>query len=360
MERLKNFRESLLSENLDGILVGSQANRRYLSGFTGSAGWVIITQAKALLAIDFRYIEQAKMQSSHMDTIHIKDNIASWLPSLVRESGIKRLGIESDHLSLSVYHSIVSSMQDSGDQVEVIPTKNIVESLRMIKNDDELMYIKMACDIADKAMSFARDFIRPGITEKQVAWELECFMRQQGSQTLPFEIIVASGPNAALPHITPTDRQILMGDPITIDLGARYNDYCSDMTRTFCLGKADDMFNKIYNVVLGTQMTALSILEPGMSASTADSIIRSMIEQAGYAEKFGHGLGHGIGIETHECPRLGTRSDDTIMENMAFTVEPGIYIPGWGGVRIEDTVIMKDGKLTSLTLSTKEPMLNGG
>jgi Xaa-Pro aminopeptidase len=360
VERLKNLREKLASSNLDGMLIGSYANRRYLSHFTGSAGWLIISPKEAILAVDFRYVEQAKIESPYFDTCYFKGDIANWLPVQMKELAIRRLGIESDHMSLSVFNSIVQAIREYGDPVESVPVKNIVESLRLVKNDTELLNIQAACKIADAAMSSVSRFLHPGITEKQVAWELECCMRQIGSQALPFEIIVASGPNAALPHAQPTDREILEGDPVTIDLGARYNGYCSDLTRTFMVGKAADKFYKVYNLVLAAQMMGLSVIESGMSAGTADALVRSMIDNAGFGEQFGHGLGHGIGIETHEGPRLGTRSEDIIVDNMVFTVEPGIYIPGWGGVRIEDSVAMKNGRLVSLTHVTKEAKLNGG
>jgi Xaa-Pro aminopeptidase len=241
-----------------------------------------------------------------------------------------------------------------------LPLKNMVESLRMVKSEDELITIQKACKIADDAIQNAAIQLKAGVSEKQVAWNLESMLRQHGSDTLPFEIIVASGPNAALPHAQPSDRLLNDGEPVIIDLGARCAGYCSDITRTFIIGAETEEFNTIYNIVLGAQTTALSIIEAGMSARSADGLVRGMIVNAGYGEFFGHGSGHGIGLETHELPRIGTVSDDILQENMVFTIEPGIYLPGWGGVRIEDTVTITNGRLRMLTNAVKKSCIKGG
>jgi Xaa-Pro aminopeptidase len=230
----------------------------------------------------------------------------------------------------------------------------------MIKDGNELALVKKAAEIADMSMLFIRSHLRAGVTEKQFAWEIECFLRQNGSAAMPFEIIVASGPNSALPHAQPTDKLMAPGESVTVDLGARYNGYCSDMTRTFMIGKSDTQFDNIYNIVLSAQLTGLSVIASGMAAGEADKLIRGMIDKAGYGEQFGHGLGHGVGLEVHEQPRLGSQSTDVLEDNMVFTVEPGIYIPGWGGVRIEDTVTLENGKLVCLTHASKEALIQGG
>jgi Xaa-Pro aminopeptidase len=191
------------------------------------------------------------------------------------------------------------------------------------------------------------------MTEKQAAWEIEKSLRENGSQAVPFDIIVASGPNAALPHAKPSDRPIKSGEPIVIDMGARYGGYASDLSRTICLGSPDDTFKKVYNVVLDAQTAAMSIIKEGMTGQQADSSARAVIEQVGYGEAFGHALGHGIGLAPHESPRLGPASTDLITSGMVFTVEPGIYLLGWGGVRIEDTVIMEEGKTKAISKARK-------
>ena len=358
MQRLNDLRHKFAGSNIDGLLVGSPVNRRYLSGFSGSAGWIVISAKETLLAVDFRYVEQARKESDGFQVIYIQGDMASWLPGLVSRLGIKKLGIEIDYTPLATYESLCHIFRTGEPSIK--PLKNLVESLRMVKSKEEIAHISRAVEIADKTMAYISSNLRPGISEIHLAWELEKFIRDQKYEPLPFEIIVASGRNAALPHARPTDKLIVEGEPVTIDLGARYNDYCSDITRTFMIGKGDTDFYKIYNVVLGAQLAALSIIEAGMPAADADGIARKMIDKAGYGECFGHGLGHGIGLETHEAPRLGMSSDDILLENMVFTVEPGVYIAGWGGVRIEDTVTIKDGKLKTISKAGKEAHILGG
>jgi len=347
----------LLPDGPDGLLVGSSPNRRYLSGFRGSAGWLLITSSVAHIAVDFRYVEQAKQEVEGFEILHISGGLPAWLPGLVSRLGISRLGIEADHLSYDTYLVLAKLAKTAKPPFKLQPVKNMVEDLRMLKDKAELAAIEKACDIADDAIGALAGHLQAGVSEKQVAWELESLLRQKGSDTLPFEIIVASGPNAALPHAQPSGRLICEGETVIIDFGARCGGYCSDMTRTFMLGEQTEKFNTVYNIVLGAQLTALSIIENGMQARAADALARGMIDRAGYGEFFGHGLGHGTGLETHEAPRIGTLSDDMLREGMAFTVEPGIYLPGWGGVRIEDTVTITDGKLRTLTHAAKSPVL---
>jgi Xaa-Pro aminopeptidase len=353
MQRLQNLRNKLLPDGPDGLLIGSSPNRRYLSGFRGSAGWLLITPSEACLSVDFRYVEQAKQDAAEFEILHFSGDLPAWLPGLISKLRISRLGIEADHLSYSTCQTISQLAKTAAPPFKLLPVKNMVESLRIVKDKSELMAIEKACKIADDAIQCLALHLEAGVSEKQVAWNLESLLRQQGSETLPFEIIVASGPNAALPHAQPSDRLICEGETVIIDFGARCVGYCSDMTRTFMIGEQTEKFNTVYNIVLGAQMTALSVIEKGMSARSADALVRGMIENAGYGEFFGHGLGHGVGLETHEAPRIGTLSDDILQDDMVFTVEPGIYLPGWGGVRIEDTVTITDGKLRTLTHAGK-------
>jgi Xaa-Pro aminopeptidase len=195
--------------------------------------------------------------------------------------------------------------------------------------------------------------MKAGITEKQVAWELEKSLRENGSQSLPFDIIVASGPRAALPHAKPSDRIIKDGEPVLIDMGARYAGYASDLSRTICIGSPDETFRKVYSTVLDAQTAAVSIIKAGITGHQADSISREIIEKAGYGEAFGHSLGHGVGMAAHELPRLGPGSKEILTEGMVFTVEPGVYLSGWGGIRIEDTVVMEQGKVRVLSHARK-------
>ena len=234
-----------------------------------------------------------------------------------------------------------------------MPTEGLVESLRAVKDEEELVHLSRAAELADSAIAHIKSRVQPGMTEKDAAWEIERFLRENGSEELPFHVIVASGPNSALPHATPTERRIQTDEPIIADLGARIGGYCSDLTRTLCIGSQDTTFAKVYDLVLGAQLTALATLNTGMNGEQADSLARTVIEQAGYQDYFGHGLGHGVGLASHESPRLGYKSEDILNDDMVFTVEPGIYLPGWGGVRIEDMVMFEHGQAKVLTKSEK-------
>jgi len=228
-----------------------------------------------------------------------------------------------------------------------------VESLRAVKEAEEIDLITQAAQIADRALESIGPRLQPGATEKEVAWELEKSIRNLGSESIPFDIIVASGPNAALPHARPTERVINRGEPIVIDIGARCGGYCSDISRTICLGTPDDTFNRVYDAVLGAQLAAIAIINQGMSGDEADSVARAVIAESGYGEAFGHALGHGVGLAPHELPRLGPGSTDRLVDGMVFTIEPGIYLRGWGGVRIEDTVIIENGKIEVISQARK-------
>jgi Xaa-Pro aminopeptidase len=228
-----------------------------------------------------------------------------------------------------------------------------VESLRAVKENEEIEAITRAVEISDNALEHIEQNIHAGMSEKNVAWELEKYMRECGSQSVPFDIIVAAGPNAALPHAVPSERTIQEGEPVLIDIGARIDDYASDLTRTICPGEPDEKFKKVYDIVLGAQLTAIELIKEGMTGEQADSLARTAIAEAGYADAFGHALGHGIGLAAHESPRLGPGSVDELVSGMVFSIEPGIYFPGWGGVRIEDLTIMENGKLRVLSKARK-------
>ncbi len=349
--RLKNLRLQLPKRKLDAFLVSQPSNRRYLSGFTGSDGFLFITQNEAVLATDFRYIEQAGIQAPHFQVRQIGGEFARWLPELVKESGVKRIGIESDDLTLTAYRLLVKAAGKlpATSRPTLVSTREMIESLRSVKDAGEIGLIEKAAALADAAEEYAAVLLSPGMTEKQLAWELEKFLKDRGSEGLPFDIIVASGANAALPHAQPSERIINEGEPVVIDLGARLNGYTSDMTRTIYLGEPDDMFRRIYSIVQRAQETAARGIRPGMSGGEVDSLAREIIGRAQYGDAFGHSLGHGVGIDTHEQPRLGPNSADILGEGMIFTIEPGIYLPGWGGVRIEDMVLLEKKGARTLT-----------
>jgi len=345
---------SIAKKGLDALLLSQPENLRYLSGFTGSSGWLLISGQNSILATDFRYVEQAKGESPDFEIIQTKQELCGWLPGLVSDLGWHKLGFEANFISYESSHKLSEAIETKQVNLDLVPTTGIVEQLRSIKEPEELGFITKAVELADAAFEQAKAIIRPGITEKEAAWEIEKFLRQEGSEGMPFEIIVASGPNSALPHARPTEKIIRSGEPVLIDMGARISGYCSDFSRTLLLGKADKTFREIYNIVLKAQTTAIERIESGMDASQADRLARSVVEQAGYGDAFGHGLGHGVGLAVHEFPTLGPSSSDSLADGMVFTIEPGIYLAGKGGVRIEDMVVLKNSKAKVLSKAKKD------
>jgi len=351
--RIQKIRQGLAEKEVDGIFISQPENRYYLSGFDGSAGYLLISQQDTVLATDFRYIEQAKNQAPDYHIYKITGNTSDWFPKLIAELDMQSLGFEAEHVSFTMYRQLSDILNKTSSRLKLVPVERLVESLRAIKEPEEIDLITRATEITDKAIKYAEDIIGIGMTEKEVAWQIEKFMRENGSQTIPFEIIVASGPNSALPHAKPSHRQINSGEPVVIDIGARFGGYCSDLTRTICLGTSDDTFRKVYDTVLGAQLAAIAIIKEGMSGSEADSLARTVIEQAGYGEAFGHSLGHGVGLAPHEQPSLGPNSTESLNQGMVFSIEPGIYLVGWGGVRIEDLVVMEDSQVRLLSKARK-------
>jgi len=351
--RLQKLRQGLIEKEIDGILVSQPENRCYLSDFNGTAGLLLITAKDAVIATDFRYLVQAKRQAVDYRLFPITNDIGEWLPGLLAELGIKRLGFEAAHLTFARHRQLSDILKKGESPLKLVPIEGVVESLRAVKEPEEIELITRAAEISDAAMEYIRGEIRPGTTEEEAAWEIEKFMREKGSQPLPFDVIAAAGPNSALPHAQASARAIQSGEPIIIDIGARIGGYGSDLSRTFCLGNTDDTFKKIYDTVLGTQAAATAIIKEGMSGGEADQLARAVIEEAGYGQAFGHGLGHGVGLAPHELPRLGPGSADRLADGMVFTIEPGIYIEGWGGVRIEDLVTMEKGTLRQISKAKK-------
>jgi Xaa-Pro aminopeptidase len=347
--RRQRLRQRLAEKELDGILVSQPENRYYLSGFDGSAGYLLITPQDTVLATDSRYTEQARAQAPDCRVFQTTGSMSDWFPRLVAELDLSRLGFEAGHITFAQHRQLSETLNKAHSRLQLCPVDGLVESLRAIKEPEEIELIAGAAEMTDKALEYFEEIAHVGITEKEVAWELEKFLRQNGSQKLPFDIIVASGPNAALPHARPSQRPISAGEPVVIDIGASLGGYSSDLSRTICLGAADDTFKKVYDTVLRAQLTALDVIKEGMSCEKADSLARAVIEKAGYGEAFGHGLGHGVGLATHEQPRLGPNSTEQLTSGMVFTIEPGIYLTGWGGVRIEDLVVMENGKIRVLS-----------
>jgi Xaa-Pro aminopeptidase len=352
-DRLNKLRRALEERDLDGIFISQPDNRRYLSGFTGSDGYLLITGKDAILATDSRYTIQARLQAPSYNFVLIAGEPARWFPDLLAAVSVDRLGFEAGDASFAFYRQLCEVLGQEMATTRLVPTVNIVETLRAVKEPAEIEMITRAADITDAAIAYITDRIQPGMTEKQLAWDIEKFMREQGSGAMPFPPIIAAGPNAARPHHEPSDRPVRESEPVLFDIGASFDGYGSDLTRTICLGPPDATFKKVYDIVLGAQLTALNIIKEGMTGSEADSLARVVIEEAGYGEAFGHGLGHGVGLVTHELPRLGARSIDRLENGMAFTLEPGIYIEGWGGIRIEDLVVMESGRAREISKARK-------
>ncbi len=349
--RLDKLRARMEQAQLDALLITSPVNRTYMTGFTGSAGLVLVTHGEAYLITDFRYMTQAPQQAKDYQVLeHQPADLLRPVKETLHQLHINHVGFEQQHVTYAEFLSY--GKQLSG--IELKPVQGIVEQLRAIKDEQELTIIQEAADLADKTFSHILDFIKPGVKELDVALEIEMFMRKNGATSSSFDTIVASGERSALPHGVASDRTIGMNEFIKLDFGAYYHGYCSDITRTVYLGKLTDKHKDIYRIVQEAQQTALDQLKPGMSGREADAAARSIIEQYGYGEHFGHGLGHGIGMEIHESPRLSKASDVVLEPGMTVTVEPGIYIPNFGGVRIEDDVVMTDSGIQIYTHSTKQ------
>ncbi len=347
--RLQKLREFMASKGLDGFLVIQPENRRYLSGFTGSFGVLLITQDSAFIATDFRYYEQVERECPGFTLVKVEKQLTDVLPKMMEEAGVKTLGFESFYLTVDEYRKWKRLTRG----VKWVPCEDVVGKIRSVKSPEELQAIRQAISLADEAFQHFCQIVRPGMSEKEAAWEIETFMRTHGADKVAFDLIVASGPNGALPHARASERIIREGEPIVVDIGCVVNGYCSDLTRTVILGKADDRFREIYSIVLKAQEKAEKAIKPGMRACRADSIARKVIEKAGYGPQFGHGLGHGIGLAVHELPRVGKVSRDTLQAGNVITVEPGIYISGWGGIRLEDVVLIKEDGAEVLTRAPK-------
>jgi Xaa-Pro aminopeptidase len=351
MKRLQKLRTTLSEKNLEAILISQPENRRYLSGFTGSAGYLLITQNKHILATDFRYVEQVKRQVTAYQFLQISGDLSAWFSGILEGLDLREIAFEADSITCSLYQRLNAILTPLN--IKMTPTSALVENIRMFKEPAEIQLITQAVALSDAAVEHAECVLYRGMTEMQLAWEIEHYMREHGSQSLPFEVIVAAGCNSALPHAQPSNHPIGEGEPIVIDIGARIEGYVSDLTRTICLGEPDDRFRLIYDIVLKAQLAAEDKIRSGITGGEADSIARYVIEEAGYGANFGHGLGHGLGLVAHESPRLGLNSKDILGNDMVFTIEPGIYLPEWGGVRIEDTVLMENNKIKVLSQAKK-------
>ena len=353
-QRLDQLMERLPEKELDAILISAPENRQYLSGFTGSAGYLFIAKGTAVLLTDSRYTEQATHQAPDFQVVQVRGGW-DWLLGLLKENGVQRLGFESQDMTVATYDRLIEAVkEDAGlKKVSLVAASGLAEEQRITKDEGELASLQRAIDASDQAMEAVCPTISEGMTEREVAWRMEMAMREFGADGLSFDTIVAAGPNGAMAHHMPSDKVISKGEPIVIDMGARVDGYCSDITRTVVVGETDETFRKVYDIVLGAQLTAINTVRPGMSGGDCDELSRGVIAEAGYGDNFGHSLGHGVGLAVHENPRVSPTSTDALEPDMVFTVEPGIYITGWGGIRIEDIVVLGENGATPLSKASK-------
>ena len=350
--RVAKLREKLAAEELDAIFISNGENRRYLSGFVSTAGYLLITQTEAVVLTDFRYTEQADTQAPGFHVERIGGPL-DWLPRAVDSVGAKKIGFEADDMTVAFHERVMKALDDAGYEAELKPTSGITVGLRAVKDESELELLQKAITIGDEAFEEVANALEPGMTEGEAAWRFEQAVRSRGAESISFETIVAAGANAARPHHRSGDTLLRAGETIVFDCGARYEGYCSDLTRTVVLGDADDEIKRVYDIVLAAQLAGIEMIESGITGEEADGISRNVITEAGHGDEFGHSLGHGVGLEVHENPGVGPNSKGKLEDGMVLTVEPGIYISGWGGVRIEDVVVLENGKPRVLSHAPK-------
>lgn len=340
--------------NIEVMIVESKANRMYLSGFTGSSALLYISKKQQVIITDFRYMEQVSKECKYFKALNQGTvGLMGSALKLAREEGIKKIGFESNHITYKTYMGLASSKA-----FEFIPVDSLIEQFRQVKDADEIEKLRKAEHIGDLAFEGILDFVKKGwkkgITENDIALEIERIMRRNGASGTSFDSIVAAGAKSSLPHAAPGDVCLHEGDFVVMDFGCIYEGYCSDMTRTIVVGEPSKKHLEIYQTVLKAQQAALEGIKPGLKGCEVDKIARDIITEAGYGDLFGHGLGHSVGIDIHENPRFSPAEEMLITEGMVITVEPGIYVPGFGGVRIEDMVVVTENGIDNLTHSPKE------
>lgn len=348
-KRIEKLRENMSAKGIESFLVISDPNRNYLSGFTGNESFALITKEEAFFITDSRYTEQAEMQVKDYQILQYKGKIIDFISDLVNSKGIKNIALEEGIVTLSFYQELKGKYTG-----EILSGQKEIEDIRIIKSKDEAEKIKKAASIADSGFSHMLNFIKEGMTEREIALELEFFMKKQGASGLSFETIAASGFRSSLPHGAASGKKIEKGEFLTLDFGCIYQDYCSDMTRTVAIGEVSPKMKDIYNIVLEANRKALKAIKPGAVCKDVDAVARGYIEAMGYGANFGHGLGHGVGREIHEAPRLSPMCDVILKSGMVVTDEPGIYLPGEFGVRIEDLVLVTDEGFEVLSKSPRE------
>ena len=358
-ERLERLRTYLAGRDLDGVLITDAVHRHYFSGYSAEdhdlavpQGALLVSQDVAILLTSPNNTEWAEAEAPEFEVIGWGRPWVGSIVERIKSLGWRRVGFEDRAMSVAAHAALSSALSDD---VTLVPLGDALASPRTIKTADDLAAIERALALTDIGFEAAQRHLRVGITEQQLAWEAERAMREAGADGVAFPVTVASGPHAARPHHRVTDRPITAGEPIVIDLGARINGFNGDLTRTIWLGEPDERLRSVYNLVLEAQEAALAVLRDGLPARDADRAARAVIQAAGFGDAFVHGLGHGLGMRVHEAPSLSPASNEILAAGMVTTVEPGIYLPGWGGVRIEDVAVIEPSGCRVLTRAPKLP-----
>jgi len=345
MNRVKKFFEQVELNNIEAFLVTAVPNIRYLTNFTGEDAFLIAVKGKLFLIVDSRFTTQAQSEAyENVEVLEYSGSIVEFIKNILLRYRVHWLGVEKNRITLDLYLSLREL-----SFINLVPLTNVIELLRMVKDDEEAEIIKKACEISSKSFLETLPFIKEGITEKDIAAELEYRFKKNGADKLSFDTIVAAGERGALPHGIPSDRKIRAHELIVMDFGVFYNGYASDTTRTVCIGEPDEESLKVYNIVEEAQKLGRETVKEGIYCKDLDVKVRNFIKEKGYGKYFIHGLGHGVGLEIHELPFVNGRSPFELKENMVITVEPGIYLPNKFGIRIEDTILVKKDKGEVLT-----------
>lgn len=352
-KRLDALRDRLRGLDLDAVIIVEPHNRAYLSGFTGSNGIAVVGPDTASIVTDSRYYGRVRREAPGFVLVEAGNQMYSTLEETVMKMGAHRVGFEAHVITVEAFERLREAVPD----VEWVPAGPVVDSLRAIKDEDEIDAIARAAAITDRAMAWAYNEAAPGMTEVELAWGLEVFIREAGAEALAFDTIVAAGANGALPHHQSGHTRLAPGEPVLIDMGAKVEGYCADLTRTFSLGPASDPeFDTVWHLVDEANRRVIEGLRPGMTGRDVDAIARDHIAAAGFGDAFGHGLGHGVGLNIHELPRVNAAAGDVVLETgMVVTIEPGVYLPDRFGIRIEDLAVIRPDGLQVLSSALKMP-----
>lgn len=350
-KRITNLISNFEKSNIDAMIISKPQNLYYLSNFTGDSGVLLITPSKTYLLTDARFTIQAHTECTDVEVVEIT-NKNQTLSDLVKSNSVKSLGFEEHYLTYEKYSTLKTNYLYD---IVLTPLNKLVENIRIIKEPDEIEKIANAQALGCRAFEHILQFIKPGVIERDIANELEYFMKKNSASSTSFDTIVASGLRSAMAHGVASNKKIENGDTIVLDFGCILDHYCSDMTRTVFVGEVSETMKKVYNIVKDAQQFALDNIEASITCSNADALARNIIVNNGYGDQFGHSLGHGVGLEIHEAPVVSSKNIETLIENMCVTVEPGIYLENMGGVRIEDLVVIQNGAAKNLSQNaTKE------